>query len=431
MSVRYVPPHIRNRRSSDYTSSTMTTIEMPLSFSTIVSVNSNEEPRTYIGHNQTPRGLARSRFAQMEATPSRATPTAPRAMSNIPIRPLNSSRGRPREAGHGHTRGKRPIRTISPSVRQTQLPIMGPMLPLQDMLSLGHMGPMLPVSRVPPAAPRAFYAPHPRHSFTSLPSASRRTGVSYRAPAMPTPPRTPTDARTLIGPDSNLVSLEEIAAHFGLAHDQINHTLNASADQPDNLMFVVLFKSAYKNWYRHGIVYAKTDLHLLPGYELPYPLEGNDELMEDCGDDGSDSDMYSVSDLIDLRSRAVSAASLRVELSSNSSNPSTPSTSEHADKEGTYRLPSSHPEVFPPIALFSQVLPLDRVHGFKFLGWHEISETEFFAPDTPELIDMLQRKGDRIAWESGVERCEWAKIRLIRDEATERERGPLRIARLD
>ncbi|THY33517.1 hypothetical protein D6D00_00979 [Aureobasidium pullulans] len=317
---------------------------MPLSFSTIVSVNSNEEPRTYIGHNQTPRGLARSRFAQMEATPSRATPTAPRAMSNIPIRPLNSSRGRPREAGHGHTRGKRPIRTISPSVRQTQLPIMGPMLPLQDMLSLGHMGPMLP---------------------------------------------------------------------------------------PDNLMFVVLFKSAYKNWYRHGIVYAKTDLYLLPGYELPYPLEGNDELMEDCGDDGSDSDMYSVSDLIDLRSRAVSAASLRVELSSNSSNPSTPSTSEHADKEGTYRLPSSHPEVFPPIALFSQVLPLDRVHGFKFLGWHEISETEFFAPDTPELIDMLQRKGDRIAWESGVEGCEWAKIRLIRDEATERERGPLRIARLD
>ncbi|THY84492.1 hypothetical protein D6C92_09261 [Aureobasidium pullulans] len=412
MSVRYVPPHIRNRRSSDYTSSTMTTIEMPLSFSTIVSVNSNEEPRTYIGHNQTPRGLARSRFAQMEATPSRATPTAPRAMSNIPIRPLNSSRGRPREAGHGHTRGKRPIRTISPSVRQTQLPIMGPMLPLQDMLSLGHMGPMLPVSRVPPAAPRAFYAPHPRYSFTSLPSASRRTGVSYRAPAMPTPPRTPTDARTLIGPDSNLVSLEEIAAHFGLAHDQINHTLNASADQPDNLMFVVLFKTR-------------------TGYELPYPLEGNDELMEDCGDDGSDSDMYSVSDLIDLRSRAVSAASLRVELSSNSSNPSTPSTSEHADKEGTYRLPSSHPEVFPPIALFSQVLPLDRVHGFKFLGWHEISETEFFAPDTPELIDMLQRKGDRIAWESGVERCEWAKIRLIRDEATERERGPLRIARLD
>ncbi|THX80440.1 hypothetical protein D6D04_04604 [Aureobasidium pullulans] len=384
MSARYVPPHIRNRRSSDYTSSTMTTTEMPLSFSTIVSVNSNEEP-------------PRSRFTRMEATPSRATPTAPRAMSNIPIRPLNPSRGRPREAAHGHARGKRPIRTISPSVRHTHVPIMGPMLPLQDMLSLGHMGPMFPVNRVPPAAPRAFYAPHPRHSFTSLPSASRRTGVSYRAPAMPTPPRTPIDARTLIGPDSNLVSLEEIAAHFGLAHDQINHTLNTSADQPDILMFVVLFKSAYKNWYRHGIVYAKTDLHLLPGYELPYPLEGNDELMEDCGDDGSDSHMYSVSDLIDLRSRAVSAASLRVELSSNSSDPSTPSTSEHADKEGTYRLPSPHPEVFPPIALFSQVLPLDRVHGFKFLCWHEVSETEFFAPDTPELIEMLQRKGDRIA----------------------------------
>ncbi|OBW63651.1 MAG: Uncharacterized protein AUREO_062830 [Aureobasidium pullulans] len=436
MAARYVPPHIRDRRSSDFTASTLTRTQEPLNFSTIVSVNSNEDPQlncTYVNHNQTPRGRASGLSAHLEATPSRGTPTAPRAMLNMPIRHLDSSRGRSRDAGHGHARGNRPIRTISPFIRHTHMPIMGPMLSLQDMLSrtpLSHMGPMFPVGRVPPMAPRALYAPRPRHSSTSLPSASRHIGVHHRTSMISTPLHTTINSHASIRPDSGLVSLEEIAAHFGLAHDQINHTLNASADQPDNLIFIVIFKSAHKSWYRHGIVYAKTDLHLLPGYELPYATDDGDNTMEDYGDN-SDSDMYSVSDLIDLRSRAVSAASLRVELSSNSSNPSTPSTSEQAEKQGAYRPSSPHPEVFPSIALFSQVLPLDRIHGFKFVGWHEISETEFFAPNTPEVVDMLQRRGNKVAWESGVDRYEWAKIKLVRDEATERERGPLRIARLD
>jgi hypothetical protein len=215
---------------------------------------------------------------------------------------------------------------------------------------------------------------------------------------------------------SHLVSLTEIATRFGLARDNI-HTLNACSYAPDNLKFIVLFENDDQNRGRDVVIYAKTNLHLLPGHELPYP----DQVYEQPEDEYDDcSDTCSVSDLIDLRSRAVSAASLRVEVSSTSSGIPTPPSSTHSNTVSFPPDEGTETGDYLPIALFSRVRPGQQGRAFESLGWYEIEETEFFAPRTIELFRML---GERIGWKSkpskaGME-CEWAKIKLVRQGGSE------------
>jgi len=118
----------------------------------------------------------------------------------------------------------------------------------------------------------------------------------------------------------HLVSLADIATRFGLARDCI-HTLNACSYAPATLGFIVLNEADDRIRDPRLVVYAKTNLHLLPGHELPYPDQAQEELGNESD---SYSDTYSNSDLIDLRSRAGSVVSLKVELSRSSSVTSTP-----------------------------------------------------------------------------------------------------------
>jgi hypothetical protein len=228
---------------------------------------------------------------------------------------------------------------------------------------------------------------------------------------------------TRLGPNGDsprLVSLTEVATRFGLARDTI-HTLNACSYAPDALKFIILFESNDQIRGREGVIYAKTNLHLLPGHELPYP----DQIHEQAKDEYDDcSDTYSVSDLIHLRSRAVSAASLRVEVSSTSSGIPTPPSFMHLNTISFPPAEGTATGDYPPIALFPQVRPGQQGRAFEFLGWYEIEETEFFAPRTIESFRML---GERTGWKStpskaGME-CEWAKIKLVRQGGSESVRS--------
>jgi hypothetical protein len=174
----------------------------------------------------------------------------------------------------------------------------------------------------------------------------------------------------------------------------------------------------------HGhdvVVYANTNIHLLHGHELPYPDQSHEQ-SEDEHDKSSD--VSSVSDLIDLRSRAVSAASLRVEVSSASSGVPTPPSSTQSDTDTSPPAEGTETGDYPPIALFSRVRHDHQGRAFEFLGWYEIEETEFFAPRTIELFRML---GEKTAWKitpskAGME-CEWAKIKLVRQGGSESVRS--------
>ncbi|KAI4716609.1 hypothetical protein E4T48_07174 [Aureobasidium sp. EXF-10727] len=318
MVPRYVPPHIRRRRTTNTTHAAMypqppRSSYLHTSLDTRGGTESNHDTHNHSSHQP------------------RETPTAPRAMM-IPSMGFYNHRTDPmptREANSWHA--LRPER-----------PWLG-----RDPRSFSHFGPCN-------AACAVRQPPH---------------GYSWPA-----------------GNISDLLSFSDLAARFGLRRGTTIHTLNASADSLYTLKFIVLFDNVDLDWHRHQTVYAKANLHLLPGYELPYPDQGV-ELSEDYHDHWSD--CHSDSDLIDLRSRAGSAGSLRVEMSSASSANPAPSSSTQSDRVTSPYEVAQTSEV-PPIALFSHERPRHQPWGLKLLGWYEIEETEFFAPETCALANMLE-----------------------------------------
>jgi hypothetical protein len=406
MFPRYIPPHIRSRRNLtplDTASTAPATRELEsLSFSPMhVSINTNDNiqftsPRTHDSQHQSQRShQARQPVAAM----LREIPIAPRAMLREP-RDIHD-----RSTGHLD----QIIGLLAQRRSRSALEVRG--------LSREFTVPMHS------ARSRLSGVPDPWHTSTShlhwpgLPqsTSSRRVTNLLNARTI-SAPRWASVTRP--GPNRNiphLVSLTEVATRFGLARDTI-HTLNASSYAPDVLKFIVLFENHNRGVNRHLIIYAKTNLHPLPGHDLPYP----DQVHEQSEDDYDYcSDVYSESDLIDLRSRSVSAASLRVEVSSPSSGVPTPPSSTNSDTA----LPSPGGKTgasdLPLIAIFSRLQPDQRSRAFEFLGWYEIEETEFFAPRTSELSQV---SGERSGWRSVPSQadieCEWAKIRLVKHEAS-------------
>lgn len=214
----------------------------------------------------------------------------------------------------------------------------------------------------------------------------------------------------------HLVSLADIATRFGLARDRVR-TLNACSYRPDTLKFIVLNEANGWIYDRHVLVYAKTNLHLLPGHELPYPDHAQEALENEYDDHGG---FCPESELIDLQSRAGSPTSLRVELSSPSS---VVSTAPSSMRSNNVQIPPDDVVRSPdlsPVALFARVRSGQQGRVYEFLGWHDLEETEVFAPRTLELFRM---HGERCAWRSTpseeVMQCAWAKIRLVRQEESE------------
>jgi hypothetical protein len=411
MFPRYIPPHIRNRRDLTPlgTASTAPATREPesLSFSPMhVYINTNDNarftsPPTHDSQHPSQRS---HRAYQPTAAMQREIPTAPRAMLRAPRDVHDHSTGHSNQTtGPLGQRRSRSALGVRYSSRESTVPMHSARFRLSGGFNPWHAStshlhwPGLPQS---PSTRQITNLLNARTISTSRWASVTRPGPSRNAP--------------------HLVSLTEVATRFGLARDAI-HTLNASSYAPDVLKFIVLFENHNRGVERHLVVYAKTNLHLLPGHDLPYP----DQVQEQPEDEYDYcSDVYSESDLIDLRSRSVSAASLRVEVSSPSSGVPTPPSSTDSDRA----LPSpdggTWTSAFPPIAIFSRLRPDPRSRAFEFLGWYEIEETEFFAPGTSELSQVL---GERSGWRTTPSQadmgCEWAKIRLVKHEASESARS--------
>lgn len=116
-------------------------------------------------------------------------------------------------------------------------------------------------------------------------------------------------------------------------------------------------------------------------------------------------------DLIDLRSRAVSAASKRGEVTSLSSIALTPPASTQPDSPRSLGNATETSDL-QPIAVFSKVRSSPQLDKFIFLGWFETEETELFALGSSDLVKMLEQRSGRASKED-LEN-EWAKIKLVR-----------------
>ncbi|KAK6004989.1 hypothetical protein QM012_007768 [Aureobasidium pullulans] len=399
MASRYMLPYMRSSSSLDRAEIMSTTpstrSSVPLGFSSIyVSIDTNEiHEYHHNSHNHNQLGQSQSSRRPLGQIPAvhHENTARPKALQRVPVRIFDHSTGR-------YVRSTGPARpTPASDVRQ----------PWESHVELIHSVDSL-ISR----APRSWYDvghylcwPGPAFHPPFLDSTTLEN--SRLAPRRP---QGPASRLRPVRNSSSLVSLAEIAIRFGIEPDAIQ-TLNASAEKLRALRFIVLYEGGNHNsgCYGHLVVSAKVNLHLLPGYELPYP----DQDVQMSEHEHSDFSNVLDCDFIDLRRRTVSPASRAGMIPCSSIDLSPPSLAQ-------YGTPSSAKDAteasnLPPITVFSQYWFSHQPDAFKFLGDFEIEETEFFAPKSPALVRMLEQKSGGRASKADLER-EWAKIKLVRHE---------------
>ncbi|KAG9515382.1 hypothetical protein KCU93_g9507, partial [Aureobasidium melanogenum] len=393
MASKYVPSHItssRNLALADAMSTTCATGNLePLSLSNIhVSIDTDANPHYhYNPHNINPLGQSQSGHQTFHPTAaiSHDIPTAPTVGSGLHTRIYDRSIGR-------YVRPMGPARSDSAiEARQS---------------SSGHIEHMHGVDPLISRAPRPWYAvgrylfwPDPLDHPLSLDFTALENSR-----LIPTQPQAPPSRLRPVRNVSRLVSLTEIASRFGLEQSALQ-TLNASVEKPGALKFIVLFEHERNDnhgCYRQLVVFAKVNLHLLPGHELPYPNQAAGEFEHEHNGHNK---VFPDSDRMGPRSRAVSAAS-------SSSDLLTPPPSAQSDTPPSLSNATKASEL-QSIAIFSQGRSSRQSKAFKFLGWYEIEETEFFAPNTSALVKTLEQRNGRASKED-LE-SEWAKISSLCD----------------
>ncbi|KAF2029219.1 hypothetical protein EK21DRAFT_113113 [Setomelanomma holmii] len=217
--------------------------------------------------------------------------------------------------------------------------------------------------------------------------------------------------------------------------DSHSITLHSSADQPDSLVWVLLFQGANPKWDSDGVIFVKSKLDLLPSLcsapqiDLPDSLptlpkslgEGQHDVDEDGGVPLSTSNE-------DLSIQPGAQVSI---------NPVAATQPKHSKfpQEGA---PVDHSS----IAIFAQ--KHRRLRSFKILGWHHISRLHLLEPRSTELVQMLQKKWETVnkygkvqtrgrdadKWKSSMAR-RWAIVKFEKDEQATETLGEPNIKRLE
>lgn len=200
-------------------------------------------------------------------------------------------------------------------------------------------------------------------------------------------------------------------------------TLNASADAPDQLKYVMLFKDANPRWNSDGIIFVKSSLHLLPGAEKFEP-NVEDKEQQNLDDENNNSN-----------GAAPSAGDNEQPISS-AADGTTDSATATTEQEGTDNsmfTPDLSLYDCGPIAVFEQLSEKGgKKGGFQFLGYHKITRLQFLAPCSDQLHRMLlqkfyavdardrivKQKRSRQAWAESMS-YRWAVMKLEKDEETE------------
>jgi hypothetical protein len=180
--------------------------------------------------------------------------------------------------------------------------------------------------------------------------------------------------------------------------DSMPATLNASAANPTGLAYVVLFHQQNPRWDSDGIVYAKSNLSLIPGYTENKPASQLDE-------GASEQNQSSPS--------PETGEGMRQGV------PETPISPLFRETPSTQYTPTN-PN---PIAVFYQTMPFKKEATFEFAGWHELDVVSCVAPRSYALMALLRdkwiadvvarRRRRTVMWERSAQ-VEWAAIWMKR-----------------
>ena len=173
-------------------------------------------------------------------------------------------------------------------------------------------------------------------------------------------------------------SLDEIATYYN--NDQVGvsfkaSTLHYSTNRPHELVYVLLFRDANPRWEKDQIIFAKTNIHILPGYStFKVSIDGKSTTGQDEG---------ATEALTSLENLSLKASEEHNQTPTHES-PTKSSAEKHVP-------PSKVENTRPLIPIFSQQSPKSS-RRFTFTGYFRILNIEFLAPHCPELIRMLEQK---------------------------------------
>lgn len=216
-------------------------------------------------------------------------------------------------------------------------------------------------------------------------------------------------------------------------------TLNGGASAPDKLKYVMLFHDANPRWSTDGIIFVKSNIHLLPGgaefrRQEPSTNQAADQISSDK-DVAIKEAAATVKQTEDDVSQA--AATVGQDQDSNNSKDQVDSddkTDQPASDSLCRRDPPPDDPFTPdlsayecgPIAVFEQ--KRGRNGSFRFAGYHKITRLQFLPPHSQELRRLLEQKFSQVsqygrvqqkrrskaAWDESM-RHRWAVVRLEKD----------------
>ncbi|KKY28629.1 hypothetical protein UCRPC4_g00435 [Phaeomoniella chlamydospora] len=173
------------------------------------------------------------------------------------------------------------------------------------------------------------------------------------------------------GQDQPLHTIDEIHTHYH--NEQGSHTtLNESPTTSGKLAYIILFRNANPRWQSGRTIYAKTNIHLLPGYDKYFKDDDSSSSSK-----GKNHEDRTTNLDIDRGQHEDGNSSIR-------------STCQHSPPIDDQEKKS--PTNNGPIPVFLEVTKKRQTRKFLYYGYWDLAKIDFLKPRSPGLVRMLQQK---------------------------------------
>lgn len=273
--------------------------------------------------------------------------------------------------------------------------------------------------------------------------------------AAPSGPRSLTQLESTT-PQRPLHTIDEIHDNYSSTCER--STLNDSKTHPKELSYIILFPGANPRWKPDRIIFAKTNINILPGYDK-FKTALDEETKQAAadaeagssakdaviGNSQPDSSPATADDSNPLAAAAAKPPSSTDHVNVELEDPSTPGATAPAlsDQPVTYSTR--------PIPIFLDLAFKYTTRKYCFHGYFTPARVDFLKPGSPELVRMLeqkftqpssgrgggynrgrggrqapkQRERDPAAWKKSLN-LEWAVLQMkkVADEEAEKSWDP-------
>ena len=159
-----------------------------------------------------------------------------------------------------------------------------------------------------------------------------------------------------------LLTLSEITNHYGRSTRKT--TLHDSAKKPDELAYIILFHNSNPRWFKERIIFAKTNLNLLPGH--------------------GQSDENTVTEVSSQESQPSSSPPNKSNNARSQAGPTGPIIPVYLETSKKSRSQSA------------------ESRSFVFHGYFRLARVDFLKPQSPALVRMLEQKWEvQHGWKAG------------------------------